>query len=388
MIESNITPALLSPKPRIFAIDFWRGVALLMIFINHVPNNPLTFFTSRIWGFSDAAETFMFLAGYSAWVATAHKFELGGFYCGFATVISRVWRLFTAHVLMVFSLCLLVAIAGDFVGSTPVLAQFNFLPFFTETEQAIMKIVKLRYMPNMTDILPLYIIFVASLIALCPLMRCVPHVVLVCSFSLWFWANLTDMKINSYPSGTSWFMNPVAWQFLFVLGLYFSRFRDVVKPIFNTRWFFWLVAGYLLFAVVAVAPWTFWGGALADIRLINPEILAFNIKGNISAMRMLHFLALAYMATRLWPNDAPFWKNKIVQYISCCGRHSLPVYCVGVVGALTAHIVIYLTDSGRMGALITDIVGLAALVALAWLLDYSKAAMKRDKQVCQSIVSS
>ncbi len=47
------------------AIDFWRGVALVMIFINHVPASVLSILTLRNYAISDAAELFVFLAGCS-----------------------------------------------------------------------------------------------------------------------------------------------------------------------------------------------------------------------------------------------------------------------------------------------------------------------------------
>ena len=39
-------------------IDFLRGLALLMIFVDHSPWNPLTILTVRTWSFGDAAELF------------------------------------------------------------------------------------------------------------------------------------------------------------------------------------------------------------------------------------------------------------------------------------------------------------------------------------------
>lgn len=46
------------------AIDFWRGFALVTIFINHIPGNFYERFTHRNIGVSDSAELFVFLAGW------------------------------------------------------------------------------------------------------------------------------------------------------------------------------------------------------------------------------------------------------------------------------------------------------------------------------------
>jgi len=44
-------------------IDFWRGIALLEILVNHIPGNSLSRFTHRQYGWSDAAEVLIFFAG-------------------------------------------------------------------------------------------------------------------------------------------------------------------------------------------------------------------------------------------------------------------------------------------------------------------------------------
>src|SRR3954447_8726570 len=44
-------------------IDFLRGVALLVIFVDHIARNPLSAFTPQALGLSDAAEAFVFMSG-------------------------------------------------------------------------------------------------------------------------------------------------------------------------------------------------------------------------------------------------------------------------------------------------------------------------------------
>src|SRR5437867_283147 len=47
------------------AVDFWRGFALVSIFINHVPGIYYERLTHRNLSISDSAELFVFLAGWS-----------------------------------------------------------------------------------------------------------------------------------------------------------------------------------------------------------------------------------------------------------------------------------------------------------------------------------
>ena len=50
-------------------LDVLRGLSLVMIFINHVPGNVYEKFTSRNFGFSDAAEGFVLMSGIAAGLA-------------------------------------------------------------------------------------------------------------------------------------------------------------------------------------------------------------------------------------------------------------------------------------------------------------------------------
>src|SRR6266481_3204920 len=61
-------PAIAFPvvSERELRLDLFRGLALWLIFIDHLPPNILTWFTIRNYGFSDATEIFIFISGYTA----------------------------------------------------------------------------------------------------------------------------------------------------------------------------------------------------------------------------------------------------------------------------------------------------------------------------------
>ena len=67
------TPAVLTQAfslpaagARELRLDLFRGLALWLIFVDHVSPDVLTWFTIRSYGFSDAAEIFIFISGYTA----------------------------------------------------------------------------------------------------------------------------------------------------------------------------------------------------------------------------------------------------------------------------------------------------------------------------------
>ena len=66
------------PSFRDLRIDFFRGLALLWIFLNHIPGNPFSWLTSRNYGLSDATEVFVFLAGISCTLAYGKTLDRSG----------------------------------------------------------------------------------------------------------------------------------------------------------------------------------------------------------------------------------------------------------------------------------------------------------------------
>ena len=75
MLRSPSRDALLSvtfegpavpSQQRDLRLDFFRGLALIFIFIDHIPENVLSYFTPQAFQFYDAAEVFIFISGYTA----------------------------------------------------------------------------------------------------------------------------------------------------------------------------------------------------------------------------------------------------------------------------------------------------------------------------------
>ena len=75
-------------------IDVLRGLALLMIFVDHIPGNRLSLITLRNFGFSDAAEIFVLLAGLSSTFAYGRIFQRDGANIGLRRIGLRLARLY------------------------------------------------------------------------------------------------------------------------------------------------------------------------------------------------------------------------------------------------------------------------------------------------------
>src|SRR5437868_1340035 len=66
--KAPAAPAITLPAvgERELRLDLFRGLALWLIFVDHLPNNILAWLTIRNYGFSDATEIFIFISGYTA----------------------------------------------------------------------------------------------------------------------------------------------------------------------------------------------------------------------------------------------------------------------------------------------------------------------------------
>src|ERR1700724_2146622 len=92
--------AILPPKGRDYRLDLLRGFANWAIFLDHIPNNAVNWITQRNYGFSDAADLFVFISGYTASFVYARMMLERGFIVGGTRLIKRVWQLYVAHIIL------------------------------------------------------------------------------------------------------------------------------------------------------------------------------------------------------------------------------------------------------------------------------------------------
>jgi len=92
--------ALLAPVERDLRLDLFRGIGLWMIFLDHIPHDVVAWLTLRNYGFSDAAEFFVFISGYLVgWIYG--PIIAGGW---FLAALKRLWRraaeMYVAHIML------------------------------------------------------------------------------------------------------------------------------------------------------------------------------------------------------------------------------------------------------------------------------------------------
>ena len=201
-------------------LDFFRGLALFCIFLDHLPNNILAEFTLQSVMFADAAEVFILISGYTAGMVYGRAMERQGFVDAGVRVYHRVWQLYVAHVFLFMMFLAMVAYTAGALNNSLYAEEFGAANFLNEPGLAVVKALTLQFQPAFMDILPLYIVLLAVLPFVLAGFRSWPGVISFASFALWLAVQFDNrIALAAYPGPDRvWSFNPFAWQALFLLG--------------------------------------------------------------------------------------------------------------------------------------------------------------------------
>ncbi|MCW6507142.1 OpgC family protein [Lichenifustis flavocetrariae] len=360
-------------------MDLLRGIALLSIFVDHIPNNRLADYTLHNFGFSDAAELFVFLAGYSAMSAYSRVFERDGLRVGLAKVYARCVKIYGVQVVLLLLTLATVAQWERFNGTQSVIVG----PLLRDWLRGAIRGVTLEALPAYLDILPLYIV----LLAIFPVIRyglakSVAGTMAI-SVALHAAANLFHWDLPSFVDPTAvtiWYFNPFTWQLVFVCGAAFAvcARRDaalIVAPPKALRLLCW---AYLAFAFWALDPWKLWPqpfGADFPSTRFPFALLGNEPKSFVTPWRLLHVLALTYLALTS-PGLSTLSRAWLLTPILACGRQSLYVFAVGCMLALFGRLIFKTVGVTVTTEILVNVVGLTAMLACGLLLDRDKQRQK------------
>ncbi|MDQ2067827.1 OpgC domain-containing protein [Xinfangfangia sp. CPCC 101601] len=364
-------------KPRDHRIDFLRGLALVMIFINHIPGTFWENFTSRNFGFSDAAEGFVLMSG----IATGLAF--GPAYMAAAPMVARLrpWRrslvLWAVHVpCCLLILALFAALIGD-PAVAKMAAARNIAPVLQDPWSYVPSVTVLMHQFAYADILPLYILLLLAAPGVLLLAVRWPRALMLGSLIMWFAAGFWFIRLPTYPQPNAWFFNPFSWQVLFVAGVLTGlATRQGRRFLPYHKWAVVLAWGFLIMAAIWVqVPAVAKAGGHALWQLKQwfglPSVLVAFDKGMLHLPRLLHILALAYALSYL-PVLKPIASSGFGAVLARLGRHSLPVFATGTVLAYVGQ----LTKAMAGPSLLLDTLliglGLCVLFAVARLREGQK----------------
>lgn len=344
-------------------VDFFRGLALWMIFINHTPGNLLGNFTLRKVSLGDATEAFVLLAGFAAGIAYGRMLERDGWLRAGARVGQRIFTLYVAHIFLFVVFTAQVGFSAAALDQAAFLDELALDPFTQEPYRALLEALLLRYQPAFLDVLPLYIVVLALFGLAMPLMRW-PAAMLGAAAALYVAARALDIEPPSW-TGDSWFFNPFAWQLLFVIGVWLGR-ADPATLARRFPWNRWVAALILLLmAANAVMLNIFWRGEIMGWHLHQTLYAAYAgiDKAGLHPARLVSMLLLVWLAAHLVPTDARWLNGRIAGVFVLMGQQGLPVFCVGIFLSFLGRVAIEISESWEMQVAV-NLGGLAALVAV------------------------
>jgi len=199
-------------------LDFFRGLALIFIFIDHIPENILSYFTIQAVQFFDAAEVFIFISGYTAALVYGRTLALQGPLYATARILSRAWQLYVAHIFLFVIFIAEVSYTVTTFNNPMYNEEMRVGDFLDEPHVAIVKALLLEFQPTFLDILPLYILLLVTFPVILFGLRLRPLMVLIPSFLLYLLVQVTNLSVPAYPESHVWYFNPLAWQFVFIVG--------------------------------------------------------------------------------------------------------------------------------------------------------------------------
>ncbi len=367
-------PAITYPvagTERELRLDLFRGMALWLIFIDHLPPNILTWFTIRNYGFSDATEIFIFISGYTAAFVYGRAMEEQGFVVASARILKRVWTIYVAHVFLFTIFLAEISYVATRFENPLYSEEMGILDFLKQPDVTIVQALLLRFRPVNMDVLPLYIILMLFLPLILWLMRRKPDVALGLSVALYALTWEFDLYLSAYPNGV-WAFNPFAWQLLFVFGAWCALGgARRMSRILESKITLWICVAYLLAAFWVTLTWYVPQFNHLLPRFIEQWMYPIN-KTDLDVLRFAHFLALAALTVRFLKKDWPGLTSPWLRPLVLCGQHSLEIFCIGVFLAFAGHFVLAEMSGGALVHLVVSVSGILVMSGAAWVFSWYK----------------
>jgi hypothetical protein len=363
---------LLAPAERDLRLDLMRGIGQWMVFLDHIPYDIVSWLTLRNYGFSDAAEFFVFISGYTAGFVYGPAMLHGQVLAATKRLLKRAWQLYVAHIFLFLFFVAQISRAARRFDNPMYGNEYNIFLFLEHPDVMIGQALALKFKPVDLDVLPLYIVLVLALPAILWGLINLPRWTLLGSAVLYVLARVFDWNLPSFPGG-NWYFNPFAWQLLFVFGVWCGLNRAAeIAAFLRSRTVLILAIAWIVFSFLIVMTWH-----VPVLDAMTPKWLIRVIypidKSDLDMFRLIHFLALAVVFVRYVPRSWPMLHSKLLRPLVLVGQNSLPIFCLGVFLSFAAHWFLVQIEGDIAAQIMVSVVGMATMVAAAWLLNRFKA---------------
>jgi hypothetical protein len=364
-VKANLAAFQLDPR-----LYLTLGIANWSVFVDHIPHNVVNLLTLRNFGFSGAADLFVFVVGYGVAIIHGRMAFERGYVVAATRIFRRVWRLYAAYVVLFVIYIDTIAYVASQSMAPEIIHEYNISGILEHPLRILVRGLVLQEEPLNLDLLQLMIPLMAFFpIVLWGLLRR-PNVTLAASVALYVAARWFGWNFRVYPD-TEWTFNPFCWQMLMVLGGWFAVTGHSARALHRFAWLRALAGAYLVFAM-AVTLMRHAPALAAYLPDLLREGIAQGDKENLAPHRVLHFLALAYLATYLIPANHPGLRWRSLQAVIICGEEWLAVFCVGVFLSFAAHLILITGPNLTVMQIAVSLAGFAAMTAVASYITWSK----------------
>jgi hypothetical protein len=358
-------------------LDLFRGLALWLIFLDHIPSNVVSWITIRNYGFSDATEIFIFISGYTAAFVYGKVMLERGFVISSARILRRAWQIYVAHIfLFAIYLAEISYIARSF--DNPLFAEeMNILDFLKQPDVTIIQALLLKFKPVNMDVLPLYIVLMVMFPPILWLLQRAPTIALAVSAGVYAIAWKFGVNLPAYPEGV-WTFNPFAWQLLFVFGAWCALGgAERLTAVLNSRVTVGVAIAYLVVAFYIALSWSLPAVMNPGVAQWLEDVIYPIDKTNLDVLRFAHFLALAVVTVWFIPRTWPPLNSPAFYPAILCGQHSLEIFCLGVFLSFAGHFALVEISSAIWMQIVISVVGVLTMIATAALIAWYKKADER-----------
>ncbi|SOC37775.1 hypothetical protein SAMN05892877_104292 [Rhizobium subbaraonis] len=366
--KTETAPAATVPaakSPRDTRIDVLRALALITIFINHVPGNFLEHLTLKNFGFSDSAEAFVLISGVSVGLAYRTRFAVGQRIAASAKILRRAFTLYVAHVMTSVVTFAIFAGGALWFARPDLLSEINLRAVVDRTEQGLPSMVLLGHQFGYNNILSMYAVLMLMLPGMLWLNARNPIALLGASGILWLAAGIWNIAPSNFLDDGYWFLSPFSWQFLFAIGIVASSKAATTSWPPKSAVLTGLCWAYLAISLVWVVL-SLWS---IDTSLGLPVVLTGFDKTFLSAPRLLHVLAFAYLIVTI-PGISRLFVLPSSHPLTAVGRHGLAIFIFGTILAMIGQVLMFVTGKNPWFGTLYVACGIGVLLAYARYLDW------------------
>lgn len=382
---STVSDAPASPRTRDPRLDFFRGMGMCIILIAHIPWNPWTNWIPARFGFSDAADMFVFCSGMASAIAFGRVFAQHGWLIGTFRILHRLWQVYWVHI-CAFVTVLTLAIALDHGLNVDhyVREELKLQPVLDDPRTYLVNLLTLRFVPNYFDILPMYLVVLAMTPVAMALALVSPALVGVASLGLWLGAQAGVLELTADAStGRPWFFNPFAWQLLFFTGFAFARGWLPAPP--RDRRLALAAVALVLVGIPLGCQNEFQCyagfGAFPALGEAHEALGPLIAKTNLGPLRYLHFVATAYLAFLAVGEGGRRLSGRVPDVLRMIGKQTLAVFLTGLVIAQGLGAILDVVGRSPISALLVNLAGQVILLIAALIVTAVKSPPWRKPPV-------